>query len=132
MFSIGVNDLSRFCAVVKSDATIIGLELFDLLDLLLDFLFPPPESLFSSLPPSSLLDSDELDSEELDSEELDDDSDEELLDDDDEEDDDALADDVELGAAEDAAEAAAPLTLAVALDVAELTTLPTTFDVTCV
>lgn len=130
MFSIGVKDLSRFCAVVKSDATIIGLELLDLLDLLLDFLPPPPESLFSSLPPSSLLDSDELDSEELDSEELDDDSDDELLDDEDEEDDDA--DGVELEAAEDAADAAAPLTLAVALDVAELTTLPTTFDVTCV
>lgn len=128
MFSIGVKDLSRFCAVVKSDATIIGLEPLDLLDLLLDFLLPPPESLFFS-PPSSLLESDEFDSEELDSDELDDDSDEEL-DDEDEEDDDA--DGVELEAAEDAADAAAPLTLAVALDVAELTTLPTTFDVTCV
>jgi len=127
MFSIGVNDLSRFCAVVKSEATIIGLALHDFPDLPPDFLLPPLLELDSSLPPSSLLDSDELDSEELDSAVEDDSLDDELLDDELEE---VLADGVELEAADDAAEAAALLTLDVALDVAELTTPLTTFDVT--
>lgn len=124
---MGVKDLSRFCAVVRSEATIIGLALLAFPDFPPLFLLPPLFELLSSLspPPSSLdEDSDEELSVDVDSAFV---SDELLLCD---ELDDVDADGVEDAAALEAAAVAELATLAVAEDAAELTTLPTTFDVT--
>jgi hypothetical protein len=124
---MGVKDLSRFCAVVRSEATIIGLALLAFPDFPPLLLPPPPLELLSSLspPPSSLdEDSDEELSVDVDSAFV---SDELLLCD---ELDDVDADGVDDAAALDAAAVAELATLAVAEDAAELTTLPTTLDVT--